>query len=86
MLDTAIYIQMTKIGHLYTDYWLQQLFTFAENEWFMPNNGDADKFTICDSLSRLNLIQKKIIPRWINGSFRGNFIYFKYNKELKYTD
>lgn len=78
-----MYVQMNKIGHLYADYWLTELYTFPENEWFAPTNKSVEHYSICDSLSRLNLICKKVIPHWVNGSFKGNHVYFKYNKELK---
>jgi len=41
-------------------------------------------YDTCSELYEMNLICKKVEPIYRNGSFCGNNVYFKYNKQLKY--
>lgn len=68
-------------------YYFERLVSFPENEWFIPtNNSEHQDFQICYELCAWNLIQKKNQPVWVNGSFRGQRIFFRYNTNLRYTE
>jgi len=61
------------------------LFSKPENEWFKANNKMFPQtYDVCIKLFEMYLICKKEEPIYRNGSFCGNNVYFKYNKELKY--
>jgi len=75
-------IELPGLDHAY---YLERLRLFPENEWFIPaNTGEANDFQICYELCQWNLIQKKNEPVWVNGSFRGQRILFRYSNDLKY--
>ena len=69
-------------------YYLDILFSYPENEWFTPYNGDVSRecqgYTICDHLANANLIARCETPLWSDGSLRGERVQFKYSKTLKY--
>jgi len=77
-----------KINYLYcVDLYFHfiTLFEKTENEWFKADNKMfTQTYDICIKLFEMNLICKKEEPIYRNGSFCGNNVYFKYNKELKY--
>lgn len=61
------------------------LHMFKENEWFKPHGADSfDPFSVCDNLHHKNLICKKIVPKYIDGQFKGNSVYFLYKENLDY--
>ena len=61
------------------------LFEHPENEWFLTDNkAFTDNYDICMKLYEMDLIAKKEEPIYRNGSYCGNKVYFKYNKELKF--
>lgn len=88
--DIPIYTSCKKSlgGDFDIKYYLTILFSYPENEWFCPSNGDNDRnqsgFTICDHLSIAGVIAKRSVPRWSNGSFKGARIEFMYNKDMNF--
>lgn len=58
--------------------------TQPEGEWITPSNGKNDLFTIFDKMSRYGLVERKIIPIWKNGGFKGNIHKFRYLENLNY--
>jgi hypothetical protein len=61
------------------------LFDHPENEWFLTDNkAFTDNYDICMKLYEMNLIAKKEEPIYRNGSYCGNKVYFKYDKQLKF--
>lgn len=67
-------------------YHFEVLFHKKENEWFKADNkAHFQTYDVCNKLFEMNLICKKIEPIYRNGSYCGNNVYFKYNKELKYN-
>ncbi len=62
------------------------IFDKPENEWFKADNKMfTETYDVCMKLFEMNLICKKEEPIYKNGSFCGNNVYFKYNKQLKYV-
>jgi hypothetical protein len=67
------------------EYILPILFEKPENEWFKADNKFfTHTYDVCVELYEMNLICKKVKPIFKNGSFCGNNVYFKYNKNLQY--
>ena len=67
------------------EYILPILFEKPENEWFKADNkAFTTTYDVCNELYEMNLICKKTEPIYRNGSFCGDNVYFKYNKDLKY--
>lgn len=70
------------------EFYLEILFTFPQNTWFHPTNGDEktynSAFSICEQLYQARLICARFIPLWVNGSYRGNSIAFFYDKDMNY--
>ena len=85
---TAIENRAYKLNDLYNyklEYIFPILFDKPENEWFKADNKMfTQTYDVCMELFEMNLICKKEEPIYRNGSFGGNNVYFKYNKELKY--
>ena len=85
---TEIEKRAYKLNDVYNyklDYIFPILFDKPENEWFKADNKDfSQTYDVCKELFEMNLICKKEEPIYRNGSFCGNNVYFKYNKELKY--
>lgn len=68
-------------------FYIERLFSFPENTWFTPSNaiGDHQDYDICRFLhGEAHLICMKITPIYVNGNWKGNKVYFFYNKELQY--
>lgn len=87
MKDTLIYQTLYKaMSHvLDIEYYTETLFSFPENEWFYPTNGNGNEYAICDFMHSINLIEQKRTPIWVNGSLRGVKVAFRYNKQMNYT-
>ncbi len=70
------------------DYYLSILFSYPENEWFSPNDGDEGRdhqgFTICDYLYSRHIIACQSCPIWNNSSFLGIQRQFFYNKNMDF--
>jgi|AraplaDrversion2_2_1032049.scaffolds.fasta_scaffold43130_2 hypothetical protein len=90
MKDSSLYYQASKRLQpgADVDLYMSILTTYPENEWFTPTNGDADRnnagYTICDEMFHTNLICKQSSPLWIDASYKGQYIEFRYNLEMKY--
>jgi len=85
---TAIEKRAYKINDVYCidlKWHFTNLFDKPQNEWFKADNKMfTDTYDICIKLYEMNLICKKEEPIYKNGSYCGNNVYFKYNKDLKY--
>lgn len=77
-----------KINEVYRydiNYYLVRLFDYPENEWFYPYDDELNEdYSICLSLFNIDLICKKEVPFYVNGSYKGKKVYFMYNKDLNY--
>jgi hypothetical protein len=87
--ESALYLAAKRQMPNYDiDYYLEILFTFPEEEWFTPTNGDEktqnSAYTICHQLYHANLICAKYVPLWGNGSYKGQSIAFYYSKKMDY--
>jgi hypothetical protein len=77
--------KMNDVYNYKLEYILPILFEKPENEWFKADNKMfTQTYDTCSELYEMNLICKKVEPIYRNGSFCGNNVYFKYNKQLKY--
>ena len=77
--------RMNDLYNFNLEYLFECLFNFPENEWFKTDNkAFTSNYDACMELYRMNLICKKEEPIYRNGSFCGNNVYFKYNKNLTY--
>jgi len=66
------------------EHYMDALFKYPENEWFLPTNKDGDDYSICNQLQSVHLICVRHTPIWNNGSFKGMRFEFKYNRNLEY--
>lgn len=85
-MATTLFNQISKlpIPGLDVEYWYSRITSYPENEWFQPNNIEHQDFQICFELQLQNLIEKRNEPIWIDNSFRGQRIFFRYNTGLIY--
>lgn len=86
-MKTNLLIQLEKlpIPGLDIEYWYDRLTTYPENEWFQPNNTEHQDFQMCFEMHLQHLLEKRNEPIWINNSFRGQRIFFRYNTNLDYN-
>lgn len=79
-------IKKIELPGLDADYYYERVSSYPENEWFCPTNGNEHQdFQICYELSAWNLIEKRNEPIWASAGFRGQRIFFRYKKDLKYS-
>lgn len=68
------------------DYYLETIRKYPEGEWLFPTSADgANDFRIFFELyTEQHMVGIKIMPVWVNGSYRGQKLYFMYKEDLKY--
>lgn len=62
---------------------LERLKAFPENEWLTLN---SDDYALFQELFHDHLVQSKTIPIWVNGSFKGRKILFRYNHQMQFDE
>ena len=67
------------------DHYMERINELPNNVWFKPTNKDNDDYFICAHLFEMNLICKKTLPIWQDGSMRGQRIYFYINQDLDFS-
>lgn len=75
---TKTQLEKMSIPDLDIDYYMEEISKMPDNEWFLPTNNESNNYSICAHLYEMNLISRKTIPDWVNGSFRGHKVYFKF--------
>ena len=88
MENTKIYKAMVRLGftEATNNHYVKTLNKLEQNEWIYVSNEEFEFYSICDWFSSVNLICKKIVPKFSRtGSYLGNTIYFYWNKDLNYT-
>lgn len=63
------------------DHIMKTLESYSSKTWIRVT---GDDFAVFQELYEYNLAMKMIIPKWHNGNFTGNEIYFKYSHALDY--
>jgi len=84
MTNLKTQIDKVPLPGLDVDYYYERITSYVESEWFYPENKEHQDFQICHELNAWNLIEKRNEPIWVNGSFRGQRIFFRYKKDLQY--
>lgn len=87
MTNLETQIKKMIVPYLDKEYYLERLRAQPADEWFLPSNGgDHQDFQICRSLHDFHIIEQKVIPIWVDNSFRGVRFYFRYNEDMKYAN
>lgn len=89
MRDSVLYYRIGKANihwNINADFYYDRLIELPENRWVQPTNADEQLYTICQHLFDMQLICKKEIPIWHNGSTKGKRVYFYYNHEMDYKN
>jgi hypothetical protein len=70
------------------DYYLETIRKFPEGEWVAPSGADGTNgYRIFAELyHEKHLVAVKIKPIWVNGSFRGQRIFYMYKEDMKYAE
>lgn len=69
------------------EFYMQRVLQYQENEWIYPTNENGfNDYFIFFHLHSLHLVEKLVQPIWKKGSYAGNKVYFRWNRDLQYPD
>lgn len=82
---TPLRSAIEKLSEIYpgidSEFYYDKLKLYPENQWFCPR---ADGYSICNDLAGWNIVESARQPIWINNSFKGYRISFRWREDLKY--